>query len=44
MNMSLAISFTRRKKNAFFGPKDQKLWMFEVSRRSLGRACMYRSQ
>jgi hypothetical protein len=29
-----------KKKNAFLGPTDQKLWMFEVSRRSLGRAGM----
>jgi hypothetical protein len=39
VNMRLAISFTG-KKNAFFGPTNQKLWMFEVSRRSLGRAGM----
>jgi hypothetical protein len=37
VNMCLAASFTG-KKNAFFGPTDQKLWMLEVSRRSLGRA------
>ena len=35
----------REKKNfVFFGPKDQKLWVFEVSRRSLGRAGMCWSQ
>jgi hypothetical protein len=28
----------------FFGPMDQKLWVFEVSRRSLGRAGMCWSQ
>jgi hypothetical protein len=33
-----------KKKNTFFGPTDQKLWMFEVSRRSLGRAGMCWSQ
>jgi hypothetical protein len=32
------------KKNAFLGPTDQKLWMFEVSSRSLGRAGMCWSQ
>jgi hypothetical protein len=39
VNMCLTVSFAG-KKNAFFGTKDQKLWMFEVSRRSLGRAGM----
>jgi hypothetical protein len=43
VNMRLAASFAG-KKNAFFGPTDQKLWMFEVSRKSLGRAGMYYSQ
>jgi hypothetical protein len=38
VNMRLAVSFVGRKKTAFFGPTDQKLWMFEVSRKSLGRA------
>jgi flavodoxin len=38
-NMRLVISFAG-KKNAFFGSTDQKLWMFEISRRSLGRAGM----
>jgi hypothetical protein len=33
-----------KEKNAFFGPTDQKLWMFEVSSRSLGRAGMCCSQ
>jgi hypothetical protein len=28
----------------FFGPTNQKLWVFEVLRRSLGRAGMYSSQ
>jgi hypothetical protein len=37
VNMRLAISFAG-KKQAFSGPTDEKLWMFEVSRRSLGRA------
>jgi hypothetical protein len=37
-------STLRGKKNAFFGPTDQNLWMFEVSRRSLGRAGMCWSQ
>jgi hypothetical protein len=37
VNMRLVVSFMG-KKIAFFGPTDQKLWMFEVSRRSLGRA------
>jgi hypothetical protein len=31
-------------KIVFFGPTDQKLWVFEVSRRSLGRAGMCWSQ
>jgi hypothetical protein len=43
VNMCLAASFAG-KKNAFFGPTDQKLWMFEVSRRSLGRVGMCYSQ
>jgi hypothetical protein len=34
----------RGKKNAYFGPMDQKLWMFEVSRRSLDRVGMCCSQ
>jgi hypothetical protein len=34
----------RGKKNAFFGPTDQKLWMFEVSKRGLGKAGMCCSQ
>jgi hypothetical protein len=33
-----------KKKSYFFGPTDQKLWVFEVSRRSLGRAGMCWSQ
>jgi hypothetical protein len=32
------------KKIVFFGPTDQKLWMFEVLRRSMGRAGMCWSQ
>jgi hypothetical protein len=44
VNIRLAVSFMGKKKNAFFGPTDQKLWMFEVSRRSLGRAGMCWSQ
>jgi hypothetical protein len=44
VNMHLAASFVGGGENAFSGPTDQKLWMFEVSRRSLGRAGMYDSQ
>jgi hypothetical protein len=44
VNMRLALSFARKKKFVFFGPMDQKLWVFEVSRRSLGRAGMCWSQ
>jgi hypothetical protein len=43
VNIRLVVSFAGEK-NAFFGPTDQKLWMFEVSRRSLGRAGMCWSQ
>jgi hypothetical protein len=43
VNMRLAASFAG-KKITFFGPTNQKLWMFEVSRRSLGRAGMCCSQ
>jgi hypothetical protein len=43
VNMHLALRFGE-KKIVFFGPTDQKLWMFEVSRRSLGRAGMCWSQ
>jgi hypothetical protein len=32
------------KKNVFFEPMNQKLWMIEVSRRSLGKAGMCWSQ
>jgi hypothetical protein len=35
-----SCSKLRGKKKAFFGPMFQKLWMFEVSRRSLGKASM----
>jgi hypothetical protein len=41
--MHVVVSFAG-KKNTFFGPTDKKLWMFEVSRRSLGRAGMCWSQ
>jgi hypothetical protein len=34
----------REKKIVFFGSTDQKLWMFEVLRRSMGRAGMWWSQ
>jgi hypothetical protein len=44
MKMRLAISFTGRKKIVFFGLTDQKLWTFEVLRRSMGRAGMCWSQ
>jgi hypothetical protein len=40
VNVRLAVSFTGRKKIVFFGPTDQKLWVLEVSRRSLSRAGM----
>jgi hypothetical protein len=43
VKMHLAISFVG-KKIVFFGPTDQKLSVFEVSRRSLGRAGMCWSQ
>jgi hypothetical protein len=43
MNMHLVVSFVE-KKIVVFGPTDQKLWVFEVSRRSLGRAGMCWSQ
>jgi hypothetical protein len=39
VKMRLAISFTG-KKIIFFGSTDQKLWMFEVLKRSMGRAGM----
>jgi hypothetical protein len=43
--MRLAISFVCRSTNfIIFGPTDQKLWMFEVLRRSMGRASMCWSQ
>jgi hypothetical protein len=41
--MHLAVSFVG-KKIVFFGPTDQKLWTFEVLRRSMGRAGMCWSQ
>jgi hypothetical protein len=38
--MHLAVNFAGKKKIIFFGSMDQKLWMFEVLRRSMGkRAC-----
>jgi hypothetical protein len=43
VNLRLAVSFAG-KKIIFFGPTDQKLWVFEVSRRSMGRAGMCWSQ
>jgi hypothetical protein len=43
VKMRLAASFVG-KKIVFFGPMDQKLWVSEVSRRSLGRVGMYWSQ
>jgi hypothetical protein len=39
VKMRLAASFVG-KKFLFLGPTDQKLWMFDVLRRSLGRASM----
>jgi hypothetical protein len=44
VKMHLAVSFTGRKQIEFFGPTDQKLWMLEVLRRSMGRAGMCWSQ
>jgi hypothetical protein len=43
MNMRLALNFAG-KKIVFFGPTDKKSWMFEVSRRSLGKVGMCWSQ
>jgi hypothetical protein len=43
VEIHLASSFAG-KKIVFFGPMDQKLWVFEVLRRSLGRAGMCWSQ
>jgi hypothetical protein len=43
VKMHLAVSFGG-KKIVFFGPSDKKLWVFEVFRRSLGRAGMCWSQ
>jgi hypothetical protein len=43
VKMCLALSF-KGKKIVFFGSTDQKLWMFEVLRRSMGRAGMCWSQ
>jgi hypothetical protein len=44
VKMHLAASFARKKNIVFLGPTDQKLWVFEVFRRSLGRAGMCWSQ
>jgi hypothetical protein len=44
MKMRLVVNFARRKKIVFFGPTNQKLWMFEVFRRSMGKAGMRWSQ
>jgi hypothetical protein len=43
VKMRLVVSFVG-KKIVFFGPTDQKLWMFEVLRRSIGRAGICWSQ
>jgi hypothetical protein len=43
VKMRLTVSFAG-KKIVFFGSTDQKLWMFEVLRRSMGRAGMCWSQ
>jgi hypothetical protein len=43
VRMCLAIGFAG-KKIVFFGPTDQKLWTFEVLKRSRGRAGMCWSQ
>jgi hypothetical protein len=43
LKMHLTVSFVG-KKIVFFGPMDQKLWTFEVLRRSMGRAGMCWSQ
>jgi hypothetical protein len=40
----LIVSFAGGEGIVFFGPTDQKLWVFEVIRRSLGRAGMCWSQ
>jgi hypothetical protein len=43
VKMHLAVSFGG-KKIVFFGPTDQKLWVFEVLRRSMYKAGMCWSQ
>jgi hypothetical protein len=43
-NMRLAISFVWSTNFIFFGPMDQKLWVFEVFRRNLGKGGMCWSQ
>jgi hypothetical protein len=43
VKMRLAVTIVG-KKDIIFGPTDQKLWVFEVFRRSLGRAGMCCSQ
>jgi hypothetical protein len=40
VEMHFAASFAGEKKIVLFGPMDQKLWVFEVLRRSLGRVGM----
>jgi hypothetical protein len=43
VNIRLVVSFAGKNK-CIFGPTDQKLWMFEVSRRNLDRGGMCWSQ
>jgi hypothetical protein len=43
VKMHLTVCFAG-KKIVFFGPTDQKLWMFEVLKRSMGKAGMCWSQ
>jgi hypothetical protein len=40
VNMRLVLSFTGKKNSYFLDLRNQKLWVFEVSRKSLGRAGM----
>jgi hypothetical protein len=44
VKMRLAVSFAGVQKSYFFGPTDQKLWVFENLKRSMGRAGMCWSQ
>ena len=40
VKIHLTVSFAGKKKIIFFGSMDQKLWMFEVLKRSMNRwAC-----